>query len=108
MFDFLVPAAVAGFRTRICGNYISVYRPWCVMLFSALIWCLTMDRPAFVTPKEYAEYRGVHLSTIMRWIKQGRVPAEQPAGKKGRYAIPAELLEKIAYPPAPGWPERPI
>lgn len=72
-----------------------------------------MDNPAFISPKEYAAWRGVHVNTVIRWIKQGRVPAEQPAGKHGRFAIPAEMIVKDplfrpVYPPAPGWPERPI
>ena len=68
------------------------------------------DQKRFITAKEYADYRGVHASTVIRWIKNGRVPAEQPAGKKGAYAIPAAMIieNKHEYPPAPGWPERPL
>lgn len=53
---------------------------------------MLIGRAAFITPKEYAEYRGVHPSTVIRWIKNGTLVAEQPGGKKGRFAIPAEVL----------------
>jgi len=67
-------------------------------------------KSAFVTVKEYAEYRGVHPSTVIRWIKEGRVPAEQPAGRKGTYAIPVDMIIKDPpmYPPVKDWPERPL
>jgi predicted site-specific integrase-resolvase len=67
-----------------------------------------MGKPAFVSPKEYAAFRGVHWTTVIRWIKAQRLPAEQPAGKKGRYAIPVEMMEKTMFPPSPEWPERPL
>lgn len=51
-----------------------------------------LAKTAFLTPKEFAEFRGVHPSTVIRWIKAGTLPAEQPGGKKGRFAIPAEAL----------------
>lgn len=53
---------------------------------------IPMVKSAFITPKEFADFRGVHRSTVIRWIKMGHLPAEQPAGKKGRYDIPQEAL----------------
>lgn len=69
-----------------------------------------MERPAFISVKEFAAYRRVHPNTILRWIKAGRVPAEQPAGKYGCYAIPAEMIiaHSVVYPPVPDWPARPL
>jgi excisionase family DNA binding protein len=68
-----------------------------------------VEKRAFITVKEYAAYRGVHPSTVIRWITDGRVPAEQPAGKKGRFAIPAEMIvSNSTYAPLPDWPERPL
>lgn len=66
-------------------------------------------KKAFITPKEYAEYRGVHPSTVIRWIKEGLLPAEQPAGKKGHYAIPVEMMVSNALrSPIQGWPEKTV
>lgn len=42
----------------------------------------------YMSPKEYAAYKGVHRITIMRWIKAGILKVEQPAGKGGRVLIP--------------------
>lgn len=66
------------------------------------------DQSAYISVKAYAHYRGIHPNTVIRWIKIGKVPAEQPGGRKGRYAIPAQMIDKHNYPPVPGWPERPI
>jgi excisionase family DNA binding protein len=64
---------------------------------------------AFISVQDYAKYRGVHRNTIMKWIRAGRVPAEQPAGKNGKWAIPREMIiENPTYPPLADWPERPI
>jgi excisionase family DNA binding protein len=68
-----------------------------------------LEKRAFISVPEYAAYRGVHRNTIMKWIREGRVPAEQPAGKKGRWAIPREMIvENPIYPPVADWSERPI
>lgn len=65
-----------------------------------------MKIPSFVSVKEYAEYRGVHRNTIIKWIRAGRIAAEQPAGKRGRYAIPAEMIiARPDLPPASMWPK---
>jgi excisionase family DNA binding protein len=63
---------------------------------------------AFVSVKEYAAYRGVHPNTILAWIRRGKIPAEQPGGPRGRYAIPAEMLipYRTDLPPLTLWPER--
>ena len=65
-----------------------------------------LDQPAFFTVKEFAAYRRVTPRTIIHWIKTGKIAAEQPAGKKGRYAIPSEMITSHPnLPPITLWPD---
>lgn len=45
------------------------------------------QKTEFLTVKEAASHWGVALSTIHRWVKDGRIRVHQPAGKKGRIFI---------------------
>ena len=45
-----------------------------------------------MTIAQYAAYRGIHRQTVLKWIKAKKIPAEQVAGRKGKYSIP--LIEK--------------
>jgi excisionase family DNA binding protein len=42
----------------------------------------------YMSPKEAAEHFGVHVNTILNWIKAGKIQAIQPAGRYGRLMIP--------------------
>lgn len=44
---------------------------------------------SFLTPQQYAHLRGVHLNTVMKWIREKKVLADQPSGRKGKWFIPA-------------------
>ena len=48
-----------------------------------------LDRPPFLTTEEAASLLQVHANTILRWIKQGKLPATQ-IGKQ--YRIPREAI----------------
>ncbi len=42
----------------------------------------------FITPKEYAVYRGVNVRTVLRWLRDRKIPGDQPQGKNGRWFVP--------------------
>ncbi len=46
----------------------------------------------YYTPKQVAEIMGVHFRTIHQWIKQGKMDADQPFGKRGRYHVPETAI----------------
>jgi excisionase family DNA binding protein len=46
------------------------------------------SEPAYMSPKQAADYYGVCLHTIMRWINAGKLAVLQPAGPRGRILIP--------------------
>jgi len=48
------------------------------------------DKPLFLTTEEAADILNVHVSTILRWIKTGRLPSSQ-IGKQ--YRIPRDAIE---------------
>lgn len=67
---------------------------------------MQVEITAFVTTREYAAIWGVHPSTVMRWIKKKRIPADQPNGEHGEYFIPRGARPIVDhYPPAAGWPK---
>jgi len=71
-------------------------------LHEMLFWLHPVAESPFMTAKEYAAFWKVHPSTVMRWIRKGRIPAEQPNGPHGEYFIP-----RGARPaPVGGWPRR--
>ncbi len=43
-----------------------------------------------LSPKEYADMKGVTAQTVRNWIKRKILKADQPAGKKGRWCIQPE------------------
>ena len=51
----------------------------------------SIDRPPFLTTEEAASLLHVHANTILRWIRQGKLPASQ-IGKQ--YRIPREAIER--------------
>jgi excisionase family DNA binding protein len=42
----------------------------------------------YMTPKQAAEHYGVHLNTVMKWIRDGKLESIQPAGPRGNILIP--------------------
>lgn len=56
-------------------------------------------RQMALTAKEYAAYWGVHRSTVIRWIKSGKVKVEQPGGKRGRlFILVGDKYEALSNP----------
>ncbi len=49
-----------------------------------------LPQSEFMSIKEYAAIRGVNARTIMLWIRDGILKAEQPRGRKGRWFIRRE------------------
>ncbi len=49
---------------------------------------LARQNSQFLTPKEYAEFHGVHRSTVIRWIKAGKITVVRPGGNRGWFFIP--------------------
>lgn len=48
------------------------------------------DKRKWIPVKEYAQYRGVTVRTVQRWLKDKKIPGDQPAGKKGMWFVPWE------------------
>lgn len=46
----------------------------------------------------FAKQANVAEITVRRWVKSGRVPAFQPAGRHGRLLIPADALSACRVP----------
>ena len=86
----------------------SIATPWCMAVMSGIIRVIKMQPARVMTVKEYADFRGVHRNTVMRWIYSKQIVAEQTAGKRGRYSIPVETapLTHLGYPGAIGWPKK--
>jgi len=51
-----------------------------------------MNRLDYMTPKELAARYGVHLETVRKWIKAGKIKTEQPFGFRGRRFIRRDSL----------------
>ncbi len=49
-----------------------------------------LPQSQFMSIKEYAAVRGVTSPTILAWIRDGILKAEQPRGRKGRWFIRRE------------------
>jgi len=48
-----------------------------------------------VSPKEFAVLSGLSLSTVRRYLADGRLPKIQPGGHRGRVLIPCDVLERV-------------
>ena len=48
-----------------------------------------------VSPKEFAVFSGLSLSTVRRYLADGRLPKIQPGGHRGRVLIPCDVLERV-------------
>ena len=57
------------------------------------------DKPIFLTTEEAAQMLNVHSNTILRWVKNGKLPSSQIG--KG-YRIPREAIENRVRKATPG------
>ena len=64
----------------------------------------TGESPArrYLSPQEFSELSGLSLSTVRRYLRNGRLPYRQPAGRRGRILIPAAALELSSAATPPG------
>ena len=46
----------------------------------------------FLSPKEFAPRHDLSISTVRRYVKDGRIPADQPGGRRHRILIPIDAL----------------
>lgn len=51
----------------------------------------TVEQKKFITPKEYAQYRGISVRTVQRWLREKKLPGEQTGGKNGLWLIRWEV-----------------
>ena len=47
------------------------------------------------TLKETAKILKIHYTTMWKWVKDGKIKAVQPSGRKGRWFITVQELEKF-------------
>ena len=50
-------------------------------------------RRAYITPEEFVRLSGLSLSTVRRYLADGRLPKVQPGGHRCRVLIPRNALE---------------
>src|SRR5690348_4366539 len=55
----------------------------------------------FLSPRGFSELSGLSLATVRRYIKNGKLPYRQPAGRRGRILIPADALAAVSRTDAP-------
>jgi hypothetical protein len=60
----------------------------------------------FLSPREFSVLSGLSLATVHRYIKDGKLPYRQPAGRRGRIIIPADALAAAPTADAPVRQER--
>jgi hypothetical protein len=46
----------------------------------------------YLSPHEFSRLSGLSLATVHRYLKTGKLPFCQPAGRRGRILIPADAL----------------
>ena len=56
---------------------------------------ITKKRLNAFIEKVAAKILQVHYITLWKWIKNGKIKAIQPSGKKGRWLIKQEELERF-------------
>jgi hypothetical protein len=49
----------------------------------------------YLSPQQFSAHSGLSLSTVHRYLRQGRLPFRQPAGRRGRVLIPRDALEVL-------------
>ena len=55
-----------------------------------------LTRREFVTPSELSQITGLSMSTVRRYLADGRLPKFQPGGCGGRVLIPTRALGALA------------
>ena len=50
---------------------------------------------AYLTPEEFAHLSGLSLSTVRRYLADGRLPKVQPGGPRCRVLIPRQQFPAI-------------
>ena len=67
----------------------------CSMLSTSMAKEIARKREAlagFLSPRDYAKAVGVHVHTVLNWIRYGKIPAvSKPCGKYTRYLIPENV-----------------
>jgi hypothetical protein len=63
--------------------------------------------PRYLSPQQFSGLSGLSLATVHRYLRNGRLPYQQPAGRRGRLLIPADALELLSAATPPGGPPRP-
>lgn len=51
-----------------------------------------LSDPEFLSPEEFAQFSGLSVPTIHRYLKSGRLPYIQPGGFRCRILIPQNAL----------------
>lgn len=64
------------------------------------------DFPRLLTVQQAARKSGKSEKTIRRWIKEGKLAAEQPGGPSGVYLIKREDLESVMPHVTKEWQEQ--
>jgi hypothetical protein len=49
----------------------------------------------YLSPQAFSGLSGLSLATVHRYLRSGRLPYRQPAGRRGRIVIPADALELL-------------
>jgi len=49
----------------------------------------------FVTPNEFVKLSGLSLSSVWRYLADGRLPKVQPGGHRGKVLIPRDALKML-------------
>ena len=50
----------------------------------------------FLSVEDFVVQTGISDATVRRWLKRGKLPHVQPAGRHSRILIPADALERMA------------
>ena len=60
----------------------------------------------YLSPREFGALSGLSLATVRRYLRSGRLPYRQPAGRRGRILIPADALELVSAATPPDEPSQ--
>jgi excisionase family DNA binding protein len=57
----------------------------------------TVAKQQFLSPADFARLSGLSLSTVQRYLRDGKIPYLQPAGRRGRILIPLQAFERAVH-----------
>lgn len=57
-----------------------------------------LPRQEYVTPAQFVELSTLSIATVYRYLRAGRLPRYQPAGRGGRVLIPKIALQTYVLP----------